>query len=120
VSKSFGISLYPSSVGTPSGNPSVRNPIVLAVTDVDGSVAVPAGWYKMLIQGNDMYLQMNAATSSSTSPCYPKGYFDAVPVYFGSKAQSGGAAAPALTLHAATVTGSGILSLIPHDPIGSP
>ena len=112
--------LFPASVGTPTSNPPIRNPIVLAVTNTDGSVAVPPGWYWIQVQGNDMYLQMNAATNSSTSPCFSKGFFTVQPVWLGSKSQSGGSAAVALTLHAATTASTGILSLIPADPLGTP
>jgi hypothetical protein len=118
VSKSFNANLMPSSVGTPTSNPPVRNPIVLQVTSVDGSVSVPAGWYDVFFQGNDMFIQMNAATSSTTSPCIPKGVVWHER-FLGSKAQGGGTAA-ALTLHAATVSGTGILTLIPLDPLSTP
>jgi hypothetical protein len=118
--KSFQPSFFPSSVGTPQSNPPVRNPIVLPTTSSDASVTLPAGWYIMIVQGNDTYVQMNAATNSSTSPCLPKGYFDIEPKFYGIKAQPGGATAAPLVLHAATVTGSGIVSMIPCDPVGGP
>jgi hypothetical protein len=118
--KSFQPSFFPPSVGSPTSWPAIRNPIVLATTDVDASISLPAGWYIMVIQGNDTYVQMNAATGSTTSPCLPKGYFDVYPKFYGSKSVSGGTAAAALVLHAATVSGSGIVSMIPCDPIGAP
>ena len=117
--KSFQPSFFPPSVGTTTSNPPVRNPVVLATTASDASVTLPAGWYIMIVQGNDTYVQMNAATNSSTSPCLPKGYFDIEPKFYGIKSQPGVAVVP-LVLHAATVTGSGIVSMIPCDPVGGP
>lgn len=119
MSKSFQASFFPTAVGTTASNPPIKNPIVLACTTADAAVIIPSGWYQLVVQGNDMYIQMNAVTGPTTSPAIPKGVWPE-PIFLGSKSQSGGAAAPTLTLHAATVSGAGILSLIPLDPISTP
>lgn len=84
------------------------NCIILLASGSDSSVSVPAGNYYLFIGGVPIYINFNAASSSS-SPLIPVGG-SSNPIYIGN---SGGSE---VVLHASTASGNATVSLIPAKP----